>query len=73
MAYPNYGKSVLPYYGKGIEKYKYFRVVNSLWLREKSIQILKHRMSKFSDNTKGMGKLREFTNYGFLNKTFETS
>ena len=39
-----YGKSELPYYGKGMGKHKYSKVVDFRMLRRKSIQILGIRL-----------------------------
>ena len=35
-----YGKSELPFYGKGMAKHRYSKIVDFLWLRRESIQIL---------------------------------
>ena len=40
MVFLKYGKSEFPYYGKGMGKHRYSKVVDFLWLRRKSIQIL---------------------------------
>ena len=48
-------------------KHKYSKVVEFLWLRQKSIETLKDRMSKFLDHRKCMGKLKEFLHNRFLN------
>ena len=67
MVFLKYGKSEFPYYGKGMGKHRYSKVVDFLWLRRKSIQILDIRIINFSDHRKGMGKLKEFPSYEFLN------
>ena len=56
MVFLKYGKSEFPYYGKGMGKHRYSKVVDFLWLRRKSIQILDIRIINFSDHRKGMGK-----------------
>ena len=58
-------------------KHKYSKVVEFLWLRQKSIETLKDRMSKFLDHRKCMGKLKEFSKYKvskyIRGKTYEIS
>ena len=50
--------------GKGMGKQKYSKVTGFSWVRQKSIQTLRHKINKFTHQRTGIGKLKKFAHCG---------